>query len=302
MRNICLAIFFSCIVSGFSFAQNGGNEPLMADIDSPARAQAVMKALHQGHPRRVGEPEFINGDWTVMVRGTRFYYAKGRMLPENLRSQADSYDGQPFYRYVKGMPVWKTPSAEESARIEQSSDNRRSRPVKRSNAFFDALWDIHNRAESDAQQKTIYFLGRKVNVHIAIMEPLAMVEKKIKALGKTDRAIKQWADSIREMAAWNWRNIAETASRSNHSYGTAIDCLMPNRRGMETYWLWAAERRPEWWMVPYSQRLTPPEKVIAAFESYGFIWGGKWLYYDTMHFEYRPEILILNNIPMDGAY
>ncbi|MDD5211432.1 MAG: M15 family metallopeptidase, partial [Sulfuricurvum sp.] len=24
---------------------------------------------------------------------------------------------------------------------------------------------------------------------------------------------------------------------------------------------------------------------------YGFIWGGRWYHYDTMHFEYRPELL-----------
>ena len=26
-------------------------------------------------------------------------------------------------------------------------------------------------------------------------------------------------------------------------------------------------------------------------EKYGFIWGGRWYHFDTMHFEYRPEIL-----------
>ncbi|MDP3291618.1 MAG: M15 family metallopeptidase, partial [Sulfuricurvum sp.] len=24
---------------------------------------------------------------------------------------------------------------------------------------------------------------------------------------------------------------------------------------------------------------------------HGFIWGGRWYHYDTMHFEYRPELL-----------
>ena len=26
-------------------------------------------------------------------------------------------------------------------------------------------------------------------------------------------------------------------------------------------------------------------------EAEGFIWGGRWYHYDTMHFEYRPELL-----------
>jgi len=30
---------------------------------------------------------------------------------------------------------------------------------------------------------------------------------------------------------------------------------------------------------------------VAVFERHGFIWGGKWFHYDTMHFEYRPELL-----------
>jgi peptidoglycan LD-endopeptidase CwlK len=28
-----------------------------------------------------------------------------------------------------------------------------------------------------------------------------------------------------------------------------------------------------------------------VFEKHGFIWGAKWYHYDTMHFEYRPELL-----------
>ena len=34
-----------------------------------------------------------------------------------------------------------------------------------------------------------------------------------------------------------------------------------------------------------------PLEIVAIFERHGFIWGGKWSHYDTMHFEYRPELL-----------
>jgi hypothetical protein len=34
--------------------------------------------------------------------------------------------------------------------------------------------------------------------------------------------------------------------------------------------------------------------VIRIFEEEGFIWGGKWAMYDTMHFEYHPELLLLS--------
>ena len=29
--------------------------------------------------------------------------------------------------------------------------------------------------------------------------------------------------------------------------------------------------------------------IVHIFEKHGFIWGGRWLHYDTMHFEFRPE-------------
>jgi hypothetical protein len=30
-------------------------------------------------------------------------------------------------------------------------------------------------------------------------------------------------------------------------------------------------------------------EIVDIFERRGFVWGGKWYRYDTMHFEYRPE-------------
>jgi hypothetical protein len=33
-----------------------------------------------------------------------------------------------------------------------------------------------------------------------------------------------------------------------------------------------------------------PQFIVDAFEAEGFIWGGRWYHYDTMHFEYRPEL------------
>ena len=33
--------------------------------------------------------------------------------------------------------------------------------------------------------------------------------------------------------------------------------------------------------------------IVDVFERHGFIWGGRWFHYDTMHFEYRPELLAI---------
>ena len=41
----------------------------------------------------------------------------------------------------------------------------------------------------------------------------------------------------------------------------------------------------------YAYRNRIPWEIVEVFEKHGFVWGGKWYHYDTMHFEYRPEII-----------
>jgi len=51
------------------------------------------------------------------------------------------------------------------------------------------------------------------------------------------------------------------------------------------YWRWQRPKKPLKWVNRY------PQTIVDAFEAEGFIWGGRWYHYDTMHFEYRPELL-----------
>ncbi|HTQ33340.1 MAG TPA: M15 family metallopeptidase [Stellaceae bacterium] len=79
------------------------------------------------------------------------------------------------------------------------------------------------------------------------------------------------------------RPVADTGRLSMHAYAAAIDLNLD----FSDYWLW--HRSGASGTIPYRNRM-PPE-IVAAFERHGFIWGGKWYHYDTMHFEYRPELL-----------
>jgi hypothetical protein len=175
---------------------------------------------------------------------------------------------------------------------------RRARPAKRSPHFFDALWRARTRDESWERVKQIRFLGSTVLAHYSIPTQLSLVEEQILLEAKSKSAVRQWINNLKTVDAWNWRDIALTQSRSFHAYGAAIDLLPKSLGGLETYWVWTARNISEWWNVPYTKRLHPPDEVIRAFESFGFIWGGKWRYYDTMHFEYRPEIFILSGMPL----
>jgi hypothetical protein len=81
----------------------------------------------------------------------------------------------------------------------------------------------------------------------------------------------------------NCRVIAGTSRMSMHAYGAAIDISTR----YTDYWLWA--KAPKAGPIPYRNRI--PYAIVEIFERHGFIWGGKWYHYDTMHFEYRPELL-----------
>jgi hypothetical protein len=84
---------------------------------------------------------------------------------------------------------------------------------------------------------------------------------------------------------FNWRPIAGSHNMSVHSFGVAID-INPSKTD---YWRWDISKSPN--QAPKFRNRIPAE-IAEVFESNGFIWGGKWSHYDTMHFEYRPELLI----------
>lgn len=82
---------------------------------------------------------------------------------------------------------------------------------------------------------------------------------------------------------FNWRTIAGTNRISTHSFGITIDINVAESH----YW---RNARPDKSGL-YSYRNNIPLEIVKIFEKHGFIWGGRWYHYDTMHFEYRPELL-----------
>lgn len=82
-----------------------------------------------------------------------------------------------------------------------------------------------------------------------------------------------------------WRKVRGANRQSAHSYGIAIDI----NTEYSDYWLWKNGRVSETQKIEYQNRI--PLEIVSVFEKYGFVWGGRWYHYDTMHFEYRPEIL-----------
>ncbi|MBP5136554.1 MAG: M15 family metallopeptidase [Paludibacteraceae bacterium] len=87
-------------------------------------------------------------------------------------------------------------------------------------------------------------------------------------------------------SSFNWRQVRGANRMSAHSYGIAVDINVAN----SDYWLWKNPGKGETDSIVYANRI--PMEIVRIFEKHGFIWGGRWYHYDTMHFEYRPEFLI----------
>ena len=274
-----------------------------SDIEQSAeqvisRAEQVTKALFEAYPSQIEEVEFRDNDWALLMRGTWYYYADGRLLPENLRENTAKYRSLIFYRYPAALPPWEEQNHDE---LLKNGNNRNRNSVNRDtllrSTFMENLWQTSNYNEAYHNTRIIRFLGRSARVHHLMIEKLALVETCILDAAKNDPQIQTWINSILIAESFAWRNIAASQSRSYHSYGIALDLHPRSLGNRQTYWLWTSQQREDWCNVPYNKRYHPPESVISAFETYGFIWGGKWLHFDTMHFEYRPEVLILNDMP-----
>lgn len=94
------------------------------------------------------------------------------------------------------------------------------------------------------------------------------------------------------LGSFNWRYIAGTKRLSNHSFGIAIDFKLP--KNLHKYWRWDGCTTEDK-VCSYPKQLIADPKmndVVKIFEQHGFIWGGKWASYDSVHFEYRPELVI----------
>lgn len=83
---------------------------------------------------------------------------------------------------------------------------------------------------------------------------------------------------IPSSGTFNCRVVKDTGVKSMHAWAAAIDI----NTKYSDYWLWSKKRK-------YRNQI--PYEIVAIFEKHGFIWGGKWNHYDTMHFEYRPELI-----------
>jgi len=239
----------------------------------------------------------IPGDKKSPGKTTEFYWANASFLPAEELKNKDKYWSL-LYSYPKELIDPENYNEEEKEEIKNfASDENRKNGAGTPMFLFEAIYDSESRLSIETHITKISFLGKTTNVHERIKAPLKRVEEKIYEKAKYDTAVQSFIDSLRSAEGYNWRIIAGTNRKSFHCIGSAIDLLPKSQEGKQIFWSWAADKYPDTWMlIPLSQRWSPPDSVIKIFEEEGFIWGGKWVIYDNMHFEYHPELILYNSI------
>jgi hypothetical protein len=256
----------------------------------------VLRAFLVSYPDRISDVDYdpVLKDWFLVVGGTRLYWADGRLLPADQTGNRDHWRAYVDYLYPAKIPDPATFSPETIAKLNADVvAESRSNSTVYNVSFYDLIYDGATRSHVETHIEPVMFLGKRVSVHTYIIGPLHRVEKRIEDLARTNRDVRTFIDSIYSVEGYSWREIADSPSRSNHSWGFAVDILPKHWGSKNIYWNWVSSWNDKWMLIPLSRRWMPPDPVISAFEAEGFIWGGKWLLWDDMHFEYRPELIYL---------
>lgn len=141
---------------------------------------------------------------------------------------------------------------------------------------------MYGSTETEARKHLVSVNWFGKNISVTSVNGVAEQLKKVAA------ELAQHPDLLKYMnpaSTFYWRKVRGANRQSAHSYGIAVDI----NTSYSDYWLWAFGNVSETKEIGYKNRI--PLEIVRIFEKYGFAWGGRWYHFDTMHFEYRPEIV-----------
>jgi len=214
----------------------------------------------------------IDGNKLVWKDGTSMPIddGKGQKNHETRLANADIKDmfAQP---YVKGRPA--SPPA-------LNDDPGRARNAE----LFDKMYGNCTKGAVKANLVNIVWLPKKWGKTLAVTRVNGVAEKLQAVSAELDKLPASFDVFLSPPArTYNCRPIAGTNRISAHGHGIAVDISTKPAH----YWRWTGGKPGG--KFPYRNSI--PQEIVDIFERHGFIWGGKWYHYDTMHFEYRPELL-----------
>jgi D-alanyl-D-alanine carboxypeptidase len=230
--------------------------------DIPLNVQKLMKA----YPNQI-----------VGYKENKIYFSDKTMLiyddfkKKTNQELIDNPDIEDQFRFVYSKVSSKVVPKEDPGRI-------------RNEAFFKK---VYGNSKSEVASKMVEIVWCPILVNQKIQ--VTSVNQVNKIIEKLSTELDKHPEFIKYISniggTFNWRKIAGTDRLSMHSFGMTIDINSKK----SNYWQWDCKCTDENVSLSYKNQI--PLKVIQIFEKYGFIWGGNWKHYDTMHFEYRPELI-----------
>ncbi|MBI4273370.1 MAG: M15 family metallopeptidase [Rhizobiales bacterium] len=236
----------------------------------PARADPALDALVAAYPDHLAGYE---DNMLIWKDGTRMPISDDRQNKsfDELLNSPDIKD-QFSIPYPLGTELKIPGENEDPGRI-------------RNEAFFKKMYGDCRNGEVTKRLRKVGWLTNKGGRLIMATEVNGVAEK----LEAVSRDLEKLPANLTRYlvpssGTFNCRAIAGTHRLSVHAYGAAIDL----NSAYGDYWLWSKDKTGAF---AWKNRL--PLDIVEVFERHGFIWGGKWYHYDTFHFDYRPDIILL---------
>ena len=155
----------------------------------------------------------------------------------------------------------------------------------RNEAFFLQVYGDCRKGKVEDKLADVVWLPKKWGHKLKFSKINGAAEHLKAVSAELDLLPKKFAiDLVPVAGTYNCRKVAGTEFLSPHGYGIAIDIALKH----SSYWRWFLTK-PD---VKVKYRNAIPLEIVRVFEKHGFIWGGRWRHFDTMHFEYRPELLM----------
>ena len=214
----------------------------------------------------------IDGNSLIWRDGTRMAIDDGRGKKDLLAWLADPD--------VEDMVAVPYPAGAVTAAPLPDRDPGRAR----NHAFFTKMYGDCRKGEVDRHLAEVTWLPGSLRQRIRVTRVNGVAER-VAQISRALEALPSRYTRFLGPAAGGYycRSIAGTDRNSPHGYGIAIDIAI----GYADYWRWTKPNPAG--IRPFRNRV--PMEIVRVFEAHGFIWGGHWFHYDTMHFEYRPELL-----------
>lgn len=249
-------------------------KPARQSGDEPVRHQKLLDRLIAAYPDFLQRHDGKNVIWKD---GTSMAFDDGRSSKsfDQLLKKPDIED-QFYTSYHAGRKGGLPPAKN------QDPGRVRFQP------FFNKMYGDCRKKEVAGNLKTIIWLPRHGARKIRVTSVNGVADKLQKISGELDQLIARQPKMKKYLSpmsgTYNCRVIAGTKRYSVHAYGAAVDINVKQAH----YWRWSKPGKGGL----YRWRNKIPMQIVEIFEAHGFIWGGKWYHYDTMHFEYRPELLV----------